>query len=80
MPKFLLDHRHEASECAVVFASWKGFSSPLRHQATTATCPTGGHAIWWEVEAPGRDEALSQLPRYVAERTTAVQISEVVIP
>ena len=80
MPKFLLDHRHEADECAVVFASWRGFTSPLRHHATVGTCPTGGHAIWWQIDAEGEDEALGQLPRYVAERTTATQISEVVIP
>ena len=49
-------------------------------QATTATCPTGGHAIWWHVEAAGAEEALAQLPPYVAERTTVTPISEVVIP
>jgi hypothetical protein len=80
MARYLLDHRHQPGECAVVFASWRGFDSPLRHHAATATCPTGGHAIWWQVEAHGEDDALSQLPRYVAERTTATQISEVVIP
>lgn len=80
MARYLLDHRHEAVECAVVFASWKGSDSPLRHQPTTATCPTGGHAIWWQVEASSQEEALRQLPRYVAERTTAIQISEVTIP
>ncbi len=80
MPKFLLDHRHEPDECAVVFASWRGFNSPLRHHPATATCPTGGHAIWWHVEAEGEEDALRQLPRYVAERTTATKISEVVIP
>jgi len=80
MPRYLLDHRHEQAECAVVFASWRGFDSPLRHQVTVASCPFGGHAIWWQVDAPGVEEALSQLPRYVAERTTANQISEVEMP
>ena len=80
MPKFLLDHRHEPTECAVVFASWRGFDSPLRHQAAVASCPSGGHAIWWQVEAPDAEKALAQLPRYVAERATAAQVSEVEIP
>ena len=80
MPRYLIDHRHEAGECAVVFASWRGFDSPLRHQAAVASCPTGGHAIWWNVEAPDAEQALAQLPRYVAERATAAQVSEVEIP
>jgi hypothetical protein len=80
MPRYLLDHRHEQEECAVVFASWRGFDSPLRHQATVASCPSGGHAIWWQVDAAGEHEALAQLPRYVAERTTATRVSEVHIP
>ena len=80
MPRYLLDHRHQAGECAVVFASWRGFDSPLRHHVTVGSCPSGGHGIWWQVEAPGEAEALAQLPRYVAERTTAMQVSEVEIP
>jgi hypothetical protein len=80
MPRYLLDHRHQPGECAVVFASWRGFDSPLRHHVTVGSCPSGGHAIWWQVEAAGEAEALAQLPRYVAERTTAMQVSEVEIP
>jgi hypothetical protein len=80
MPRYLLHHRHEQAECAVVFASWRGLDSPLRHQVAMASCPSGGHAIWWQVEAASVDEALSQLPRYVAERTTANHVSEVEIP
>lgn len=80
MPRYLLDHRHEADECPVVFASWRGFTSPLRHQATVASCPSGGHAIWWQVDATDAAEALTFLPRYVAERTTATPVSEVEIP
>jgi hypothetical protein len=45
-----------------------------------ASCPSGGHAIWWQVEAPDEVAALAHLPRYVAERTTAMQVSEVEIP
>ena len=80
MPRYLLDHRHEPAECAVVFASWRGFDSRLRHATAVASCPTGGHAIWWQVEANNEDEALSHLPGYVAERTTVTEISEVLIP
>ena len=80
MARYLLDHRHQADECAVVFASWRGFDSPLRHHVTVGSCPSGGHAIWWQVEAPTEADALAQLPRYVAERTTAMQVSEVEIP
>jgi hypothetical protein len=32
------------------------------------------------VEAAGAEDALAQLPRYVAERTTATEIGEVEIP
>lgn len=80
MPRYLLDHRHEPDECVVAFAAWIGFGSPLRHQVTWASCRTGGHAIWWQVQAADEAEALAQLPRFVAERTTAVQVSEVRIP
>jgi hypothetical protein len=51
MPRYLLQHRHEPRECGVVFASFKGHGSPLRHRATVASCRSGGHAIWWNVEA-----------------------------
>jgi len=80
MPRYLLDHRHTAPECAVVFASWRGVTSPLRHHPAVASCAHGGHAIWWQVEAATADEALGQVPAYVAERTTATEISEVQIP
>jgi hypothetical protein len=45
MPCFVLHHRHEAHECGVVFASFKGHNSPLRRQPTLAWCRSGGHAI-----------------------------------
>jgi hypothetical protein len=80
MPRFLLQHRHEPSECGVAYAAWKGFESPLRRSATLASCLEGGHAIWWEVEAVGGEEALALLPPYVARRTTVLPVSEVVIP
>jgi hypothetical protein len=80
MARYLLHHRHEPDECGVVFASFKGHDSPLRHLATLASCRTGGHAIWWAVDADSEADALRLLPYYVAERTTITSVSEVQIP
>ena len=80
MSRYLLQHRHEPRECGAVFASFKGLSSPLRHRATLASCRSGGHAIWWEVEAESEGDALALLPTYVAERTTVARVSQVEIP
>lgn len=60
-----------------MFASFKGHQSPLRHRATLASCRSGGHAIWWAVEADSEEEALRLLPFYLAERTTITRVSEV---
>ena len=80
MHRYLLHHRHDPDECGVVFASFKGHRSPLRHRSTLASCRSGGHAIWWTVEAASEDDALALLPSYVADRTTATSVSEVEIP
>jgi hypothetical protein len=80
MSRFVLHHRHEAHECGAVFASFKGHNSPLRRRPTVASCRSGGHAIWWTVEAASEAEALALLPFYVAERTTAASVSTVDIP
>jgi hypothetical protein len=80
MPGYLLQHRHEPHECGVVFKAFKGHRSPLRRQATLASCRSGGHAIWWTVEAGSEEEALALLPFYVAQRTTVARVSEVEIP
>lgn len=80
MPRYLLHHRHEPQECGVVFASFRGHESPLRHRPTLASCRSGGHAIWWTVEAESEADALGLLPFYVAERTSAMSVSEVEIP
>ena len=80
MTRYLLHHRHEPGECGVVFASFKGHESPLRHQATLGSCRSGGHAIWWTVEAESDADALRQLPYYVAARTTVTRVSEIQIP
>jgi hypothetical protein len=80
VPTFRLQHRHEADECPAVYAAWRGFDSPLRRSPTVASCREGGHAIWWDVDAPDGQRALELLPPFVALRTTAVPVSEVVIP
>jgi len=80
MPRFLIHHCHERRECGVVFAAFRGHESPLRRQATLASCAFGGHAIWWSVEATGEAEALALLPFYVSERATATRVGEVEIP
>jgi hypothetical protein len=68
VPRYLLQHVHTAKERGAIFASFRGHDSPLRHQATTASCLFGGHAIWWEVSAVSEAEALQLLPFYVAQR------------
>jgi hypothetical protein len=80
VPRYLLEHRHDPQECGVVFASFKGHASPLRHQPTLGSCRSGGHAIWWTVDAESDVEALALLPRYVAQRTTVSRVSDVEIP
>jgi hypothetical protein len=80
MPNYLLSHRHEPDECAVAFAAWRGFDSPLRRHKTVGTCAKGGHELWWTVEADSRRAALAQLPEFVAERTQVVEVREVPIP
>jgi hypothetical protein len=80
MSRYLLSHRHAPDECGVVFASFKGHESPLRRQVTLASCRSGGHAIWWTVDAGSEEEALRLLPFFVAERTTIALVSEVQIP
>jgi hypothetical protein len=80
MASYLLEHRHEPGECGVVFASFKGHASPLRRRTTLASCRSGGHAIWWTVEAETEEDALALLPPYVAKRTTVALVSEVEVP
>jgi hypothetical protein len=61
MARYLLHHRHEPDECGVVLASFKGQDSPLRHRATMASCRSGGHAIWWTVDADSEEGAFRWL-------------------
>ncbi|HZD02409.1 MAG TPA: hypothetical protein VFA46_20120 [Actinomycetes bacterium] len=64
----------------MVFASFKGNESPLRHRTTLASCRFGGHAIWWTVDSDSEEDALRLLPPYVAKRTTVTRVNEVLIP
>jgi hypothetical protein len=47
---------------------------------TLTSCRSGGHSIWWTVDASSEDDALRLLPSYVAERTAVARVSEVQIP
>jgi hypothetical protein len=80
MSRYLLRHIHAPEECGVAFASFKGHDSPLRRQVTIASCSSGGHEIWWTVEALTERDALELLPPFVARRTTATLVGEVLIP
>ena len=80
MPRFVLEHTHTARECGVVFASFKGFQSPLRHCVAIGSCDFGTHRIWWDVEAATAADALARLPRYVADRTVAIRVGDVETP
>ena len=73
MPRYILEHRHTPRECGVVFASFNAFESPLRHAGALFVQLRNPPDL---VGARSRDRgrALAQLPRYVAERTTATRI------
>jgi hypothetical protein len=80
MPRFLVHHHHEAKDCGVAFASFKGHASPLRHHETFSSCLSGGHAVWWLVDAASEHDALALLPPYVAARASAAEVRPVQIP
>ena len=80
MPRYVLHHIHGPDECGVVFAAFKGHESSLRHEVTLASCRSGGHGIWWTVDAENEHAALGLLPFFVAERTTVARVNEVQIP
>ena len=80
MPIYQLYHRHAAEECPVAFAAWKGFNSPLRWQPVLSSCTTGGHQLWWTVEASDPAAALALLPAYVAARTEVAEVGEIPVP
>ena len=80
MPCFLLHHLHEADECGVVFATLPRHDRTHQRPPNIPTSRTGGHAIWWRVEADSKDDALALLPFFVSVRTTVTKVSEVTIP
>jgi hypothetical protein len=80
MIRYLLHHRHDAGQCGVAYAAFKGEATPLRHGTAVSSCVAGGHEMWWVVEAGSADEALAQLPHFLATRATATPITEVRIP
>lgn len=80
MPRYLIHHRHDPSECGAVFAAFKGQETPLRHKATLASCAYGGHSIWWTVDAESEADARELLPYYVAQRANVTRVGEVDIP
>ena len=80
MPHFLIHHRNEPADCGAVFASFRGFDSPLRHRRTLTSCRQGGHAIWWSVDTATAAEALALLPYYVGERASVTRVDEIEIP
>lgn len=80
MPSYVLLHRHDPLECPVVFAAWKGFDSPLRRRPVASSCGSGDHRLWWTVEALDPAAALGHLPPYVAARTEATEVREVIVP
>ena len=80
MPRYLLHHQHEPRECGAAYASFKGIGSPVRHRPALTSCVSGGHAIWWSVEAASEEDALALLPFFVAQRSTAIRVTDVEIP
>jgi hypothetical protein len=80
MRRYRLHHKHAAADCPAVFASWRGFASPLRHGVAKGTCRTGGHELWWDVDADSPAAALDMLPDFVADRTQVTAIDDVPIP
>jgi hypothetical protein len=67
MPVYVLHHEHDPDECPAAYPA-------------PSTCLTGGHAIWWQVEARDVAAALALLPRFVAARTRAIAVRDVGIP
>ena len=80
VPTFLLHHHHDSRQCAVAFAAWRGVDSPLRHRDVLCSCPSGGHDLWWRVEALDAAAALSHLPEWIRARATANEVQEVPVP
>jgi hypothetical protein len=79
MPRYLLHHHHDADEWGVAYAAFKGEPSPLRRRTAVASCLSGGHEMWWLVDAATPGDALALLPHFLATRTIVTLITEVPI-
>jgi hypothetical protein len=79
MATYLLAHVHGDADCRVAYAAWRGFDSPLRGQNAIASCASGDHRMFWTVDADTPDDALRQLPPYVAHRTHVSEVHDVAI-
>jgi len=80
MTRFLLSHSHRESECETAFAAWADVNSPLRGEVAAAGCAHGDHRVFWWAEAADAEAALALLPDYVAARTLAIPVRDVVTP
>jgi len=80
VPTFILCHAHDRDDCGISIASWKAYDSFLRRGRPFGSCATGGHRVWWILEAADRSAALDQLPPFVRQRTIAEEVREVLIP
>lgn len=77
---YVLCHVHAPHECRIAFAAWRDWDSPLRGHQALGSCRTGGHRIWWVARAATHEEAMAQLPGFVAARTEAHAVGDVLIP
>jgi hypothetical protein len=73
--RYLLDHRHESRECAVIDAAWGDFTGRLRQGVTAENCRSCDHRVWWALDARSESEALAALPARVAAHTRAIAVS-----
>lgn len=80
MPTFVLVHSHKPADCRFAFAAWRGHDSPLSHQPALGGCRQGHHELWWIVTTADEGAALQLLPSFVAQRTRAVEVTELPIP
>ena len=80
MPRYRLRHMHEPEDCAVAFAAWQAFSSPLSGTRMLCSCPGGAHELLAVVTATGPEAALEQLPPWVRARASAAMVREVTLP
>ena len=80
MPIFVLRHQHADGECAVAVAAWRGHPSALRGTRAWRSCAHAGHDVVFVAEAADGDAALSQLPAWLAARTSVLAVDEIRVP